>query len=141
MTNNSELGSGPLLLCIDLENGSKQLIKDAADYAQRCGLTTYVLYISNKPLNETTRMRVLTRLHDLTDQPFADLNSKIVDIEFGIIEEMIIKVASYHNARLIMLGRRQRSRVDRIHVGSTTSAVISLASRPVLVVPVDHNKR
>ncbi len=141
MTTISEMGSGLLLLCVDLENGSQQLIRSAAEHAQRCQLTTYVLYISRKPLDEPVRVKVLKQIHRLIDQPFADLNIKTVEIASGIIEETIVKIASHHKAQLIMLGRRQRSKVDRIHVGSTTSAVISLASRPVLVVPVDQSRR
>ncbi len=128
MTNISETGSGLLLLCVDLENGSQQLIKNAAEYAQRCQLATYVLYVSHNPLDEPARVKVLKQIHHLIDQPFADLSIKTVRIESGIIEDTIVKIARHHKAQLIILGRRQRSKVDRIHVGSTTSAVISLAS-------------
>jgi len=138
MIKKSELDNQSLLLCIDLEKGSDQLVQYAAQHAQRCGSTTQVLYVSRKELNKATRERILSHLHNLVDQPFADLPIKSIKVEAGIIEEIIVNTARHNCVELILLGRRQRSRVERIHVGSTTRAVIALACRPVLVIPVDH---
>ena len=61
-------------------------------------------------------------------------------IEVGIPEDVIVAVAQRLASGPILLGRRRRETVERIYVGSTTSAVISLARRPVLVIPlaIDH---
>jgi len=134
---NSEQGS-QLLLCLDLEKGSKELVKHAAKYAQGCKLSTLILYVSRKTLDKTAKEKILTQLHKLIDQPFSDLPIETIKIETGIIEEIIIRTARHDRVELILLGIRQRSKVERIHVGSTTRAVIALACRPVLVVPVDY---
>lgn len=138
MINKSEQDHKALLLCLDLEKGSTELVKYAAQHARRCGLTTRVLYVTHTELNKGTRERILSHLHDLIDQPFSDLPVETIKIETGVIEEIIVKIARHDQVELILLGRRQRSKVERIHVGSTTRAVIALAARPVLVVPVDH---
>ncbi|MFK5925475.1 MAG: universal stress protein [Desulfuromusa sp.] len=139
MIKKSELDNKSLLLCIDLEKGSDQLVKYAAQHARRCKLTTQVLYVSHSELDKTTRGKILTQLHNLIDQPFSDLPIETIKIETGMIEEIIVKTARHDRVALILLGRRQRSKVERIHIGSTTRAVIALACRPVLVVPVDHS--
>ncbi len=133
---NSEQKS-QLLLCLDLEKGSKELVKHAVEYARRCGLSTLILYVSRKTLDKIATEKILAQLHNLIDQPFSDLPIETIKIETGIIEDIIVKTARYNRVQLILLGRRQRSKVERIHVGSTTRAVIALACRPVLVVPVD----
>ena len=138
MIKKSEMDNKSLLLCIDLEKGSDQLVTYAAQHARRCKLTIQVLYVSHSRLDKTTRGKILRHLHDLIDQPFSDLTIETIKVETGIIEEIIVKTARHDHVELILLGRRQRSKVERIHVGSTTRAVIALACRPVLVVPVNH---
>ena len=138
MIKKPELENKSLLLCIDLEKGSNQLVTYAVQHARRCKLTTQVLYVSHSKLDKTTRGRILLRLHNLIDQPLSDLTIESIKVETGVVEEIIVKTARHNWVELILLGRRQRSKVERIHVGSTTRAVIALACRPVLVVPVDY---
>lgn len=138
MIKKSGLDNKSLLLCIDLEKGSNTLVEYTAQHARRCKLTTQVLYVSHSELDKTTRGKILTQLHNLIDQPFSDLPIEMIKIETGMIEEIIVKTARHDRVALILLGRRQRSKLERIHIGSTTRAVIALACRPVLVVPVDH---
>ena len=53
----------------------------------------------------------------------------------GIAEDEIIAYATHFEIAPMVIGRRQRSAVERIYVGSTTSAVLSKAACPILVVP------
>lgn len=60
-----------------------------------------------------------------------------VSVRSGLPEDCIIEYAREEmEGPVIMLGRRERSIADRIYVGSTTSAVISLSEYPVMVVPL-----
>ncbi|HHQ14110.1 MAG TPA: universal stress protein [Chromatiales bacterium] len=127
-----------LLVCVDLEAGSANLVKYAARQARSCGSSLRVLYVSpSRSAGRDVREQALARLHQLIDGPFSGLDIDAVDVEAGIAEEVIVEYARRHHVGQILLGRRHRSTVERIYVGSTTSAVISLARRPVLVVPVD----
>jgi len=128
--------ASPLLLCLDLEFGSEQLIDYAARHAQRCALPLRVLHVSRAALDEKKHQQLLARIHGLIDRHLGGLQLQAIDIETGVAEDVIVEVARHHDADLILLGRRHRTTADRIYVGSTTSAVISLATRPVLVVPV-----
>jgi len=134
----NELTRLPFLLCLDLEAGSDRLVRWAAQLARRCGQPVQVLYVSPGSLSVERRHRKKQRLQDLVAEPFQDLEITIMDPREGIAEEVIVEVARQIDAGVILLGRRQRTAVERIYVGSTTSAVISLARRPVLVVPVSE---
>lgn len=127
----------PLLLCLDLEAGSEQLIDYAARHARRCTLPLRMLHASRAALNEAKHQQILARIHELIDRPLSGLRLQAIDIESGVAEDIIVEVARRHDVNLILLGRRHRTTAERIYVGSTTSAVISLATQPVLVVPVD----
>ncbi len=126
----------PLLLCLDLEAGSDHLARWAAQLARRCGQRVQVLYVSPVPLSPAQRLEKEQRLQRLLEEPFQGLEIIATELREGVAEEVIVEVARRVDADTILLGRRQRTAVERIYVGSTTSAVISLARRPVLVVPV-----
>jgi len=128
--------ASPLLLCLDLEFGSEQLIDYAARHARRCDLPLCVLHASRAALDEKKHQQLQARIHELIDHPLEGLRLQAIDIETGVAEDVIVEVARRHDADLILLGRRHRTTADRIYVGSTTSAVLSLAKRPVLVVPI-----
>ena len=126
----------PLLLCADLEAGSEGLIEYAATRARRCRQAVRVLYVAPPVLDGTARATAAERLHALVDAVLAGVEIAGVDVIAGVPEDVIIQQAARWHADPIVLGRRRRSTVERIYVGSTTSAVIALARRPVLVVPV-----
>ena len=126
----------PLLLCLDLEAGSEQLVAYAARHARRCGQAVHILHVSNTALDDETRAALMARIRAQTEGPLADTHIQGIDLEVGTAEDRIVEVAQRCRADPVLLGRRQRATVERIYVGSTTSAVISLATQPVLVVPV-----
>lgn len=124
-----------LLLCLDLEAGSDALVAYAAKWARRCHASIHALHVRQAPWDDRGLKEAEERLHALIDAPLKGIPTAI-QLESGTPEDWIVKVAAACQADPILLGRRRRTTVERIYVGSTTSAVIALAQRPVLVVPL-----
>lgn len=129
--------SSPLLLCLDLEAGSEQLAAYAAAHARRCSRPVRVLHVTPASLDGRHRTRVHQHLQALVDAHLGGIALAGLEVTEEVAEEIIVATAARHDVDLILLGRRQRRTVERIYVGSTTSAVLSLAHRPILVVPID----
>ncbi len=126
----------PLLLCVDLQQGSETLARYIARRISHCVQPLHVLYVHPKnggPAIEDTQ----AQLDALVVEVLAGVSIKLVTLRHDLPEEAIVAYAKEHAVDPIVLGRRQRSTVERIYVGSTTSAVISLAPCPVLVVPLN----
>ena len=130
----------PLLICLDLEAGSEQLLAYAAHHVRRCQQTVRVLHVSRAELDAARSDALQQQIRKLLDRVFPDISPPAIDIEVGLAEDRIVEVAQRCQADPVLLGRRRRATVERIYVGSTTSAVLSLATRPVLVVPVDPSR-
>ncbi len=128
----------PILLCLDLERGYEMLVRYAATYAARSGQPVHVLYVMPRPSPEAEQHAVQERLKRLVATTLPGALVTTVVVRRGRPEEEIVTYAREHSADPIVLGRRQRSSRERLHIGSTTSAVIALAPGPVLVVPLDH---
>ncbi len=130
----------PLLLCLDLEAGSDELAAAAAQMAARCALAIRVLHVMQSPLGEADRRHREDQLRALCRKRLPPIAPEHLHLISGVPEDVIIETANRFDTGPILLGRRQRKTVERIYVGSTTSAVIALARRPVLVIPlaVDH---
>ncbi len=130
----------PLLLCLDLEAGSDQLAQYAHAHAARCDLPVHVLHVVQHPLTDDDVARARQRLARLCREHLPAVAAENLLVAHGVPEEAIVELAARLDAGVIVLGRRRRPTVERIYVGSTTSAVISLARRPVLVMPLaaDH---
>ncbi len=131
--------TAPMLLCLDLEAGSRELAQAAADHARRCHWPLHVLHVLQSPLAAADRRHHRERLQALCRTVFPDLPDDRLHMADGIPEDVIIATAQHLDSGLILLGRRHRETVERIYVGSTTSAVISQARRPVLVIPLAAN--
>jgi nucleotide-binding universal stress UspA family protein len=124
-----------LLLCLDLEEGSEALARYAANVAGRCEQKIHIFYV--EPAGRTSVIKdARSCLERLAAKTIPERNLEEIAIRQGIAEDEIIAYAGQHDFDPIILGRRQRSAVERIYVGSTTSAVLSLTSSPVLVVPL-----
>ena len=113
------------------------MVVRAAQHALHCALPVRILYVSHTVLDSVKQQELLARIHSLVDELLAGVNLAGIDIETGVAEDIIVETGVRYDVDVIMLGRRNRSTVERIYVGSTTSAVISLATQPVLVVAVD----
>jgi len=141
MTSPSETLRRPVLLCLDLEAGSRELAEYAAGFATDCRLPVHVLHVLQSRLDETDRERNRRKLAAICRAILPQVPAGQIHVDEGLPEDCIVANGERIGAGTILLGRRKRRTVDRIYVGSTTSAVISLALRPVLVVPlkVDHD--
>ncbi len=127
----------PLLLCLDLEKGSEDLARYAAGVAARCGQDIHIVYV--EPTGGGPVIRDARGcLASLCDKCMAEVKIKEIVVSRGIAEDEIIAYAGQNYFDPIVLGRRKRPAVERIYVGSTTSAVLSLVSSPVLVVPLSE---
>lgn len=140
MSDNNQNSQPTFLLCIDLEAGSEELAGYAAEKARRCGTTIRVLHVESKRADEESNKDAREHLQELVGRMLGDIGADEVFTERGIPEEVIASRAEEWNVELIILGRRRRQRVVKIYVGSTTSAVISLAPCPILVVPLTCTK-
>jgi len=129
-----------MLLCLDLEQGSDRLVARAAPIAQRWAAPVRIVHATRTALTGPQTKDVMARLHALVDGPLAGHAVDGVELAQGVAEHVIVAAANRCGAIAIVLGRRSRSTVERIYVGSTTSAVISLAQRPVLVLPLDGDE-
>lgn len=127
----------PMLLCLDLEKGSETLTHYASARAIHCNQTVHVLYVHPKAHAGPAFEYAQAHLDRLVTAKLVDVIVEAVTIGHGLTEETIVAYAKKYEVDPIVLGRRQRSTIERIHVGSTTSAVISLATSPVLIVPID----
>jgi nucleotide-binding universal stress UspA family protein len=128
-----------ILLCLDLEEGSREL----AEFCKRCALDwDYPVQVIH--IHSEGGRKIEDEENDLTvivDEILGNLNVSMVKIVTGNPEDHIIEFANeIKSTPLIMLGKRKRRIADRIYVGSTTSAVISLSPCPVLVVPLNTFK-
>lgn len=135
-----ELDKQPILLCLDLEEGSGMLAMQAAGYSLRCNQPLHVLHVITRGRVEKEET-AMERLKRLVDKSIPDVIVKAVVIRHGLPEDSIIEYIKETGASPVVLGRRSHKR-EHIYVGSTTSAVISTASVPVLVIPLDgkHKK-
>jgi len=124
-----------MLLCLDLEQGSRTLARYTAELARRCDQNIHLFYVGpsgGSPVIKNPR----ARLEAIAAETMQGINVEAIILRQGLAEDEIIAYARGCAIAPIVIGRRQRSAVERIYVGSTTSAVLSLASCPVLVVPL-----
>lgn len=128
----------PLLLCLDLEVGSDVLALYSLRLATGCELPLHVLYVLPKASKETEE-NALQRLKEITDKTLRQAQVDALVIRRGLPEDHIISYANQRLFEFVILGHRRRSTLERIYVGGTTCAVISLSRAPVLVVPVDQS--
>jgi len=110
-------------------------------------LLAFIIGLTRMPTAEAVIVPILdefrlirTRVDRLVTALLPHVAVEAVAIRAGLPEETITAYGEEYPMDPIVLGRRQRSMVERIHVGSTTSAVISLASCPVLVVPLHFSE-
>lgn len=128
-----------LLLCLDLEEGSEDLARYVAGMTRSRGQPLHLLHVEptgGSPVIKNCK----ARLKNLAVGPLAGVKVEAIVIRRGLAEDEIIAYAKEHDVDPIVIGRRRRRAIERIYVGSTTSAVLSLTSCPVLVVPLSGKK-
>jgi len=132
-------GNNSILLCLDLEESSREL----SEYCNQCALDwDFPVQVLHVHSNEEQGIEdAESYLNAIVKETLDKDNVSTVKIVIGTPEEQIIEFANeIVNAPIIMLGRRKRTITDRMYVGSTTSAVISLSPYPVMVAPLNSLK-
>ncbi|VAV83643.1 hypothetical protein MNBD_DELTA01-831 [hydrothermal vent metagenome] len=129
----------PVLLCLDLEDGSQQLACKGADYARQLNRPLHVLYVLPQSSSEAEGAAA-ERLRELTDRAFEGADAEVLAVRRGCVEDCIVDYLKEMDVDLVILGYRYKARRERVYVGSTVKTVISLAPGPVLVVPIDGEK-
>lgn len=129
------------LLSLDLEAGSGVLIDYAVRQANRCGDTIHIVHVAKPGQDRQAREFTHEKLEQLVKAHTPQGTQLSTEIRSGTPEESIPALAAELGASIIILGRRRRSDVERIYVGSTTSAVISDAPCAVLVVPLTRKDK
>lgn len=125
-----------ILLCLDLEKGSRELAQFCAYCAERWRYPVHIIHVHGD--GGRAIEAVEADVKGIKDEKLSDVIVSAVSLCKGLPEESIIEYAREKmDNPIIMLGRRKRSLADRIYVGSTTSAVISLSDYPVIVVPLN----
>jgi len=129
-------GTTSILLCLDLEEGSRELAEFCKDCAEHWNYPVHVIHVHGDGGRDIEDVE--PDLSVITDEILYNLRVPAVKILKGLPEEAIVEFANeITSTPIIMLGRRKRRIADRIYVGSTTSAVIALSPYPVLVVPLN----
>ncbi|MDY6837730.1 MAG: universal stress protein [Thermodesulfobacteriota bacterium] len=130
----------PMLLCLDLDEGSEALARYVAVRAACYKQAVHVLHVCPKGASTSAIEEARVRLKGLVTAFLEQVAVEAVAIRAGLPEETIAAYVKEYPVDPIVLGRRKRSMVERMQVGSTTSTVISLACCPVLVVPLDFSE-
>jgi len=60
---------------------------------------------------------------------------EIREASYGHIAAAILKAAHEHGARLVVLGSRSRTDLPRVPLGSVSTRLLHMSTRPVLIVP------
>lgn len=135
MNNKKNGDTNTILLCLDLEEGSRELAEYCNQCAQDWDYVVEVIHIHSDEGQETNDAE--SYLKALVNETLNNVKVSTVKVVVGSPEEHIIDFANkLSNTPVIMLGKRKRRIADRMYVGSTTSAVITLSNYPVLVVPL-----
>ncbi len=124
------------LLCLDLESGSSALCRYAAWQAERCDDQIQVLHVYHEDLDEEGQHRCRQEILALLNAVGIKQDTTEISLQPGIPDDVIPAYSQAQGVDLILLGRRQRSRVEKLYVGSTTSAVICAVMLPITVVPL-----
>ncbi|RMG95938.1 MAG: universal stress protein [Deltaproteobacteria bacterium] len=125
------------LVCLDLEPGSRTLVRQAAALAERCKWSVALLHALPSGLRADDARKTRQGELEALWRDASDVRPPVaVLVAAGPAEDVILDAARRIDADCIVLGRRLRPHVERIYVGSTTSAVLSFARRPVLVLPL-----
>lgn len=125
-----------ILVCLDLEAGSAALARYSANLVRQSGGAVHLLHVLTHGATDQPEQRAHRRLSAIIQAQLSAVAIAHIEVRAGIPEDVILQHAQDYNIDLILLGHRRES-VERIHVGSTTRAVISLTPLPVLVVPLN----
>ncbi|PXF54524.1 MAG: universal stress protein [Deltaproteobacteria bacterium] len=137
-----------LLLASDRSEFSEGAIREAINLAKTCGSKLYIMsvaeepdireFAANYPLVAAQELERVTRVYLESLKERAEKEGaacEIIERRGPKTYEYIIDEAAKNNAEMIIMGRRGRTGITRILMGSVTARVIGDAPCKVLVVP------
>ena len=137
-----------LLLASDRSEFSEGAIREAINLAKTCGSKLYIMSVAeepdirefaeNYPLVAAQELERVTRVYLESLKERAEKEGaacEIIERRGPKTYEYIIDEAAKNNAEMIIMGRRGRTGITRILMGSVTARVIGDAPCKVLVVP------
>ncbi len=142
--------AGSIVCGVDETVGAHRAARIAADLADRLALRLVLVHVAPRPVivaapaapyapapvsADTTEIEASSRELLETFAVGTRRGDVSLRTEFGDPVEQLLTVADQEAAELIAVGSRGRSRISAALLGSTSCAVASRASCPVLVVP------
>ena len=135
-----------LLLASDRSEFSEGAIREAINLAKTCGSKLYIISVAetpdirayNYPLSAFERLEIVTRQHLEALKERAEkegLVCEIIERRGPETYKYIVDEAVKNKVEMIIMGRRGRTGITRLMVGSVTAKVIGHSPCKVMVVP------
>ena len=135
-----------LLLASDRSEFSEGAIREAIKLAKTCSSKLYIISVAetpdirayNYPLAAFEKLEILTKQHLESLKEMAEkegLVCEIIERRGPEAYRYIVDEAAKNNVEMIIMGRRGRTGITRVMMGSVTANVIGDAPCKVLVVP------
>jgi len=135
-----------LLLASDRSEFSEGAIREAIKLAKTCSSKLYIISVAetpdirayNYPLEAFEKSEILTKQHLESLKERAEkegLVCEIIERRGPETYKYIVDEAAKNNVEMIIMGRRGRTGITRVMMGSVTAKVIGDAPCKVLVVP------
>ncbi|MCB0221734.1 MAG: universal stress protein [Chrysiogenetes bacterium] len=137
----------PILLCLDIESGSEDLVRYAMAEAVRSERPLQVLSVLPKVRGEKSHAGARERLDAMVSRAVEATGASgspelIVEISHGqrVEDEILRQIESLQPAMVIM-GRRRHRGKEHMFIQSSTACVLADLSVPVLVVPIPAEEK
>jgi len=146
-------GKGPILVPVDFSADAEAALVWACRQSALSGDDILVLHVVHDPLNAPGFYRrdkkdMLRPMEDVAEQMMHKFLKRLKDIDCdkkvtkrvsskvvaGLPVGKILKVAHKQDAKMIVMGRRGRSKLQDLLVGSKAEHVVQLSSIPVVIV-------
>lgn len=139
---------GHIVVATDLFGAARQAYPHAAAFAKAFGAKVTLLYVDeleDAGAHDDEEVRayleqVSSVRRERIEQALRDFQRMGVEAHFevvtGVPRRAITRFAEEHDAGLIVMGKRTRTGLDRVFLGSSTKRVLRLTEIPVLVVHI-----
>jgi nucleotide-binding universal stress UspA family protein len=127
------MNAGPVIAAIDLGPLTTRVLYHAAAFARLIDVPLKVLHV-NGDTSRDMRERVLNACLQLGPYQ-VDFDEGQIVIATGHVSDAIAREAMTRDAALVVMGSRRHSGVTTFILGSTSEAVLTKATTPVLLVP------
>lgn len=140
-----------ILVAIDFEEETQELINKALEFAQKLGSKIWLLHIAAMSPDfvgyeagpqyiRDNRADVLRKEHQLIQKFAEQLKSKNVEAEGLLVQgattATILKESAKLNIDLVIIGHHKHSTLYKIFVDDVDSEIISNSKVPVLIIPL-----